>query len=256
MNKKLIQFIILTITLLTYSTSIIAQVVNIEKKRKDDKDGFAGLLSFGFNLTDNGKNISLFKNVIDLQYRKGPSTLILINDLSLIRVDTDDLVNSGFQHFRYNYTIKDSSFLTIEAFAQHQYNTLKLMERRFLLGGGPRFRIIDREKVDFYIATLGMYDYEQKSDSSRTLTEFARLASYASISWDIRENLNFKNITYYQPAFTDFQNYRVSSETSLGLKISDALSFKIAFQTTYDSHPPEGIQELFYTWENSLRYDF
>ncbi len=256
MNKRILQLSLLIVSLLIYNSEINSQVVNIEKKRKGDKDGFAGLFSFGFNLTDNGKNISQFKNVIDLQYRKGASTFILLNDLSFIRVDNDDLVNSGFQHLRYNYTVKDSSFITIEAFAQHQYNTLKLMERRFLLGGGPRFRIIDRKKVDFYVATLGMYDYEQKSDSLRTLTEFARLASYASISWDIRENLNFKNITYYQPAFTDFQNYRVSSETSLGLKISNALSFKIAFQTTYDSHPPEGVQELFYTWENSLRYDF
>lgn len=256
MNKRILQFTLLIISLVIYSTGVFSQVVNIEKKRKGDKDGFAGLLGFGFNLTDNGKNIFQFKNVVDLQYRKGSSTLILLNDLSFIRVDDDDLVNSGFQHLRYNYTVKDSSFLTLEAFAQHQYNTLQLMERRFLLGGGPRFRIVDRKKVDFYIATLGMYDYEQKSDSLRTLTETARLASYASISWDIRENLSFKNITYYQPSFTNFNNYRISSETSLSLKISDALSFKIAFQTTYDSHPPEGIQGLFYTWENSLRYDF
>ncbi|NJO87618.1 MAG: DUF481 domain-containing protein [Chloroflexia bacterium] len=101
-----------------------------------------------------------------------------------------------------------------------------------------------------------MYEYEQRSDSLRTKLEFARMASYVSLSWDIRENLNFKNITYYQPAFTDFSNYRISSETSLGLKISDALTFKVAFQTTYNSNPPEGIQELFYNWENALIYKF
>ncbi|NJO87617.1 MAG: hypothetical protein HC831_00640 [Chloroflexia bacterium] len=105
--------------------SISAQVVNIEKKRKGDKDGFAGALSFGINLMDNGKNISQFQNNIDLQYKNEASTFILLNDLNLIRVDEDDLVNSGFQHLRYNYTIKDSSFLTIEAFMQHQYNTIQ-----------------------------------------------------------------------------------------------------------------------------------
>ncbi len=236
--------------------SISAQVVNIEKKRKGDKDGFAGALSFGINLMDNGKNISQFQNNIDLQYKKGASTFILLNDLSLIRVDEDDLVNSGFQHLRYNYTIKDSSFLTIEAFMQHQYNTIQLMERRFLLGAGPRFRIVNSKKVEFFVATLGMYEYEQRSDSLRTKPEFARMASYVSVSWDISENLNFKNITYYQPAFTDFENYRVSSETSFGLKISNALTFKVSFQTTYDSNPPEDIQELFYNWKNALIYKF
>ncbi len=254
---KSISNITLTFVLfLIFVPNISAQVVNIEKKRKGDQDGFAGAFSFGFNLMDNGKNISQFKNTIDLQYKKGASTFILLNDLSLMRVDDDDLVNSGFQHLRYNYTVKDSSFLTLESFVQHQYNTIQLMERRFLIGGGPRFRIINSKSVEFIVATLGMYEYEQRSDSLRTRLEFARMASYISVSWDIKENLNFKNITYYQPAFTDFTNYRVSSETSLGLKISDALTFKVAFQTTYNSNPPEGIQELFYKWENSLIYKF
>jgi putative salt-induced outer membrane protein YdiY len=256
MIRSVSRIIIVLILIGVSIPNTFAQVVNIEKKRKGEQDGFAGALSFGFNLMDNGKNISQFKNNIDLQYKKGASTIILLNDLNLIRVDEDDLVNSGFQHLRYNYTVKDSSFLTFEAFVQHQYNTIKLMERRFLLGGGPRFRLVNREKVEFIIATLGMYEYEQRSDSLKTTLEFARIASYASITWDIRENLSFKNITYYQPAFTNFDNYRVSSETSLGLQISDALTFKIALQTTYDSNPPENVQELFYNWQNALVYKF
>lgn len=256
MIKSVMKVTSILILIWSIAPNISAQVVNIEKKRKGHQDGFAGALSFGFNLMDNGKSISQFNNNIDLQYKKGASAIILLNDLSLIRVDDDDLVNSGFQHLRYNYTVKDSSFLTFEGFVQHQYNTIKLMERRFLLGGGPRFRIVGSKKVEFFVATLGMYEYEQRSDSLRTKLEFARMASYASITWDIRENLSFKNITYYQPAFTNFDNYRVSSETSLGLQISDALTFKVSFQTTFDSNPPENVQELFYNWENALVYKF
>jgi putative salt-induced outer membrane protein YdiY len=214
------------------------------------------MVSLGFFIIDNGKNILQTKNVIDLQYRKKAHTYILLNDLSLMTVDKDNLVNSGFQHLRYNYTIKDSSFLTFEAFGQHQYNTIKLLERRFLLGGGPRFRLINSKTLSFYIGALGMYEYEQQSDSLRTKFEFARLSSYGSFSWDILENLSLNNITYYQPVFTEFERYRVSTETSIGLKITNALSFKIALQTIYDSHPPEGIQELFYNWSNSLKYVF
>lgn len=256
MRTKFTKHCIFILAIFIFSTTAFSQVVNIEKKRKGNKDGFAGMVSAGFFLIDNGKNITQFKNSIDLQYSKGASTFILLNDFSLMTVNEDQLINSGFQHLRYNYTVKDSSFLTFELFGQHQYNSIKLLERRFLLGAGPRFRLVDSEKVTFYIATTAMYEYEQRSDSLKTLKEYGRLASYASLSWEIAKNLDLRSINYYQPAFTDFDNYRVASETSLNLKISDKLSFKVGIQTTYDSRPPEGVQELFYNWENSLKYVF
>lgn len=253
-KKKICISTILFIVLLGHTC--LAQVVNIEKKRKGNEDGFAGIVGLGFYLIDNGKHISQFKNEIDLQYKKGPHTFILLNDLSLMTVDNDNLVNSGFQHFRYNYTIKDSSSFTIEAFVQHQYNAAKLLEKRLLAGVGPRIRLINSKKVSCFIGIIGMYEYEQLSDSLRTKTELARLGSYLSFNWDIAENLSFNNITYYQPAFQTFTNYRISTETNLQLKITRSLSFKIGLQTNYDSNPPEKIQKLFYYWENALSYEF
>jgi hypothetical protein len=110
MIKSISKFTLTFILFFILVPGISAQVVNIEKKRKGDQDGFAGALSFGFNLMDNGKNISQFKNTIDLQYKRGASTFILLNDLSFIRVDEDDLVNSGFQHLRYTLHCERQQF--------------------------------------------------------------------------------------------------------------------------------------------------
>jgi len=250
---------ILTFTFLILfqlSQQALSQVVNIEEKRKGNQEGFAGIVGSGFYLIDTGKKISQFKNNIDLQYKKGRSTFIVLNELNLMTVDNDDVVNSGFQHFRYNYTLKDSSFLTLEAFAQHQYNALKLLKKRFLTGAGPRLRILDKEKLSCYVGLLGMYEYEELTDSLKTNEEFFRLGSYGSVNWKITDNLFLNNITYYQPAFNYLLNYRVSSETNFQLKITKSLSFKIGLQTTYDSNPPENIQKLFYFWENALSYEF
>ncbi len=244
------------LSIIITSQICIAQVVNIEKKRKGNEDGFAGVIGLGFYLIDNGKHISQFKNTIDLQYKKRSHTFILLNDLSLMTVDDDNIVNSGFQHFRYNYTLKDSSFITIEAFVQHQYNAAKLLEKRLLAGVGPRFRIINSNKVSCFIGLIGMYEYEQLTDSLRTKTELIRLGSYLSFNWDIAQNLSLNNITYYQPAFQRFTNYRISSETNFRLKITRSLSFEIGLQTNYDSNPPENVQNLFYYWENALSYEF
>lgn len=245
-----------TILLILLISNTFAQVVNVEKKRMGKKEGFAGVAGAGFYLIDNGKNIFQFKNTIDLQYKKRAHTIIFLNDLSLMTVDNDNLVNGGFQHLRYNYTVKDSSFFTIEAFAQHQYNSIKLLKKRFLLGAGPRLRILNTPKASCFVGALGMYEYELRSDSLKTIQELSRLSSYLSFTWDIIDNLNFSSITYYQPAFQNPENYRISSESSFNLKINQALSFRIALQATYDSQPPEDVQELFYFWENSITYEF
>ncbi|MFN8257689.1 MAG: DUF481 domain-containing protein [Bacteroidales bacterium] len=250
---RIIFFVILVLYPVFFTN---AQVVNIEKKRKGNQDGFAGIIDFGFNLTDNGSKIFLLKNDIDLQYKKGPSTFIVLNNLNLMTIDNDELVNSGFQHFRYNYTLKDSGFITLEAFAQHQYNTRKLLKKRFLAGAGPRLRLVNSDKISCFLGLIGMYEYEELSDSAKTIKEYARLGSYLSFDWLITNNLHFNSITYYQPAFKYLDNFRVSSETTIELLITKSLSFKVGYQNTFDSNPPEGIQKMFYYWENVLSYEF
>jgi putative salt-induced outer membrane protein YdiY len=248
-------FLFFAISFLLFE-NIEAQVVNIEKMRKKDEDGSKGSIGFGFFFIDNGKKISTFKNNIEFQYDHGPNTVIVLNELNLMRVDKDNLVNAGFQHLRYNYTIKDSSFFTIEAFFQHQYNTIKLLKKRLLGGFGPRFRLVNTQKSRLYIGTLAMYEYELLSDSSKTERKIARLGSYLSFTWDILDNLRFTNITYYQPAFNNPNNFRISAESSLQMKITNSLSFKVGLQANYDSKPPENIQKLFYNWENELTFSF
>lgn len=255
-NLKTFYLLVILLNLIFASESIIAQVINVEKIRKQNEDGLKGTISIGFFFIDNGKKISTFKNLIEVQYDKGPHTYILINDLSLMRVDKDNLINAGFQHLRYNYTIKDSSFFTIETFFQHQYNTIKLLKKRLLFGIGPRFRLLNTPKSLIYIGTLGMYENETLSDSAETRRSIMRLGSYLSFKWDILKNLSFSNITYYQPAFTDFKNFRLTSETGFQLKITDSFSFKTGFQVNYDSKPPENVQKKFCNWENELIYNF
>jgi putative salt-induced outer membrane protein YdiY len=249
-------FLVYIISSLLIFGNIQAQVVNIEKLRKHDEDGIKGSVGFGFFFIDNGKKISNFKNNIQLQYDHGCNAFILLNELDLMRVDKDNLVNAGFQHLRYNYTVKDSSFLTFEAFFQHQYNTIKLLKKRLLGGIGPRFRLLGSPKSRLYMGCLAMYEQEKLSDSAFTERKIARLGSYLSFRWDILENLKFTNITYYQPAFNDFGNFRMSSESSIQMKITNSLSFRVGLQANYDSRPPENIQKLFYNWENELTINF
>lgn len=236
--------------------NINGQVVNVEKKRKGEDEGFQGKIGFGFQLLDNGKNVMQFNNNIDLQYKNGAHLFLLLNDLNMMRIDDENIVNSGFQHLRYNYTLKDSSFLQIDAFGQSQYNPIKLLSQRFVVGLGPRLRLLNHNEAKIYIASPVMYEYEKLSDSLTSISRFIRLDLYASITWDISESLTMRSITYYQPHISRFIDYRISSETIFSFKITDKLEFNTGFEATYDSEPPEDIQKLFYYWRNKLSFSF
>ena len=253
---KKISFLITVVILLLNTQITTSQVVNIEKKRKEDKEGFVGKIAFGFHFLDNGKKVIQATNSIDLQYNKGAHTILLINDFSFMTVDDESIVNSGFQHLRYNYIVKDSSFLTIEALGQYQYNPIKLLTQRFIAGGGPRFRLINKEKMQLYIASPIFYEYELLSDSLTTETRLWRLDAYLAFSWKITDNLKLGSISYVQPDLMNFSDYRIASETVFTFKITDKLAFNTGLEANYDSDPPENIQHLFYYWRNKLSYSF
>ena len=253
MNK--LNIILLLILSFSY-VSAFSQIVNVEKKRKANENGFQGKVALEFNLKENGKSIVEFKNQLDIQYKYNANSFILLNDIRLFKVNEGDIENAGFQHLRYNYTIKDSSFLTLEAFGQYQYNAAKLLKERLVAGGGPRFRLVDNKTLTFYVAPLGMYERETLSDSLNTQILRARLDSYANIYVKISKNINFRNIIYYQPSFLDFDDYRVSGEAGLSIKITKYFSFDTSIAYDYDSTPPEDIQNTFYYYKNKIVFKF
>ncbi|MCF6365372.1 MAG: DUF481 domain-containing protein [Bacteroidales bacterium] len=246
MKKTIFIFILLII-----STSSFSQIVNVEKKRKQKK-GFQATIGLNFTVKETGSRILELKNNIDLQYSNKAHNIILLNNIKLLSVDKGSLINNGFQHLRYNYTIKDSSFLTLEVFGQYQYNEQKLLKKRIIAGGGPRFRIVQSEKISWYFAPLAMYEFEQLSDDDNTEIKLFRLDSYTNFRYSISKSVSFNLITYYQPDFGNFNDFRVSGETGIRFHINKYLSYGVNYAFDYDSQPPTDIQNTFWYFKNTL----
>ncbi len=249
-----------------------AQVVNVEKKRKEKKEGLQGKIGLSLNITKNTKRIIEGNNTINLQYSKKAHTLLLLNDYSLMSVQNDvtkeDLINKNFQHLRYNYTFKDSSFLTFETFFQRQQNKVKYLDFRALVGTGFRISLINNDILGLHVAPLLMYEKEILSDSLKTLTNYLRGNFYASFYFKLTKDTYISHVTYFQPALYDFNNtsnfyrfvdYRISSETTLTLSIiKNRLEYNMIYQLSYDAKPPIELKEnpLFYTLKNKLTFKF
>ena len=247
--------ILLIIVLASSIISLQAQVVNIEKKRiSEDNNGFSGQIDLSVGFTKTESELLQGKNNIRLQYKHNKHKILLFNYISLIKVDDKKLINDGFQHIRYNYKLEDQP-LTLEVFTQHQYNTVKALKRRFLAGAGPRIHVVDNDTVSFHFAPLVMYENETLTDDS-TFTEAIRLSLYLAFNWHVTSTLSFNHITYYQPQINDFDDYRISSESNFKFLITEKLAFKLAFNYTFDSRPPVGIKQTFYSITNAISYSF
>lgn len=263
--------ILATFIFICLATPLFAQLVNIEKKRKEYKEGFQGKISFSFNIIQNTSKITQGANTSHLQFIKNKHTFLLLNDYTLMKVEKDsdnfDLVNKNFQHFRYNYSIIDTNKLNLELFFQRQQNKIKFLEMRLLSGAGLRIKLIDNKFMTWYIAPLAMYEKEVLSDSLSTVTEMLKGDIYMSLGVNITDNVHFSNVTYYQPALLDFRNmnnfepindFRLFSESSLSFIILKNLEYSMVFELAYDSRPPTELinQPLFYNFKNKLSYKF
>ena len=62
--------------------------------------------------------------------------------------------------------------------------------------------------------------------------------------------------TYYQPLLTDPLDFRVSSETNLNVKMTDAIGLSVGFILSYDSRPPEDVSDLDTATRAKITYSF
>lgn len=266
-SKKLLAFVFFVFL---YS-SAFSQLVNIEKERKSYKEGFQGFVSFSFDVTQSTSKIIQGSNVANFQYVKKKHTFLILNDYTIMKVQKDqndiDLKNKNFQHFRYNFSIVDTNKISFETFVQRQQNKIKFLKLRALAGAGFRFNVINTKNFVFNFAMLSMYENEILSDSVNTNTKMLKGDIYISFSLKLKDYLFFSNVTYFQPALVDFNNYsnferykdfRIFSDFSFSFVILKNLEFSVGFESSYDSRPPLELvnNKLFYDISNKLTYKF
>lgn len=248
-------FILSLCFLFASSIPLSAQVVNTEKLRSGQKDEgwfFDGALDFGANRNNAGQTVRLGIRT-RLEYLQNRHKYMLLGQTYLtqfLNVNVSGSVprnftNRRFAHLRYNYQFNDR--LTWEAFTQVQFNQIQLIRLRWLTGTGPRFRLIQNDSSRLYAGAIYMYEYEEefKATDEPKPTELdiinrdSRLSTYISGAYGWRNILTLEHITYYQPNLSDFADYRISSETTFSVAISEKVTFNTYFQLIYDTRPPD-----------------
>lgn len=244
----------ISIAFLCLASTSFAQVINIENKRfLNDTNGWVGNVDFNFNVFNNTQQVLQFSNAIRVQYQKNRSRFILLNDLNFIKAGNTDFANAGYQHFRYNYKV--SKWLTMEAFTQTQYNPVLKLDFRYLLGAGPRLKLLKKENARIYIAALYMYEYDDIINDVVNLYEH-RLSSYLTCTFSIFKTVELTSTTFYQPNIENIADYRIANDSGLEIHINKHLNFKSTFNMLYDTKQPTRIPDLVYSFRNGLSIKF
>lgn len=249
------QFILFLFFAIISINLVDAQIVNVESLRRiSDTSKWSGAANLDIGLIKNTKSIFRITNKIRLQYNTEKNLYLFINDLKLEQIEDNSFVNKGIQHIRYNRKLLDR--LKLEVFAQSQYDAISNIKFRGLLGVGPRFKLSKSKDYRFYLGTLFMFEHEEASDNTIDILRDFRSSTYFSCSLYPLENISVVSTTYYQPLIKQFSDFRISNETSLGIKVLKNLLFKTTFTYNFDASPIIGIPKTQYELTNGIVYTF
>jgi hypothetical protein len=247
---------LLVILLFSFLQQGFCQIANIENKRKAEKEeGFSGNVNIDFSYVKNIEEIYQFGGTGRLYFFKNRHAFMLLGESKIVQTDGEDLVNNNFQHFRYNYALDTNRIFILEAFEQVQQNRVQNIDLRALAGSGIRFAMSSTDSLALNLGISGMYEYEISTESPEIERNW-RGSSYVSGDWQVSENFGMNLIAYYQPVFINFDDYRISGEFALRLKINEKLRFISSVNLVYDNNPLPNIPNNIINISNGLRYSF
>lgn len=236
-------------------TGIKGQVVNIESARmQSDTTGLMGEINSNFSLTKNNNEVFSVDLNTHLQYKSKKDLYLFIASYGFLKAAASDLINNTFLHFRYNRKLNKS--LRWEAFIQLQKNAVNKIDIRFLIGTGPRFKIVDKKSMKLYLASLVMHEYQKDKTEPVVTQRDIRSSSYISITLKPLTNLEIASTTFYQPLINSIADYRVLNQAGIKIKAGQHFGLSLYWNYLFDSRPVPGIPKVNYNLSSGLGYEF
>jgi hypothetical protein len=237
--------VIFVLLALVTSLPLHAQV-NIERLRQDDFVGWGG--SFNADVTWRNGNVDLFVFGLAarLDYARARARTFFVANGDLGWQGGERFSNEALAHWRGIY--RPTERVWPEAFVQINYDKSRLLEFRFLSGGGVRIGLISSESVQVAWGTGYMFEHEALdlvADADHPdYTNVHRWSNYLSARLEISPQASLVIVTYAQPQIDDFGDTRVLNDTRFGVDVTEVVSLVTTFRFNLDTRLPDGIEEV------------
>jgi hypothetical protein len=187
----------------------------------------------------------------------------MVNDIQYFRASDSEgaFVSTGYGHFRVNWLRKKR--LSFENYTQIQYDQGRNMPLRLLLGGGLRYRAVDKEKSKLILGLGAMQEKERwkepEDESVIVEKNIFKNSSYINGFVQFNDHIKLDVITYYQVGYDnedDILRQRAIGDIVISFKISDKLAFLAQFNAQFENNPVVPINRFIYSLKNGIRWDF
>lgn len=257
--RKIILISMLLVPLQGWSIS------NIENNRLAIlPEGFSGKLMAsidGKNGNSKKQNYSLSGK---LNYKQLENTWMALLERNYGKAN--ELVNDDTIFWHGRLTHDYTPGLASEMFIQYEEDEFTRLQSRALLGGGLR-RTLNTNKENLKFAYgAGAFREKEKIDLvSNIETEYSsRLNLYYVYKHALNSQVTLSSTVYYQPAFSQFSDYRVLFNLAMKVRLNKKLALQIDYQLRRDNQPPENsslviplvIKKTDSNYKTSIVYEF
>ncbi len=233
-----------------------AQILNFNKGLlQNDSLKWLGQVNIYFTAIDQEKSVANMGYNFDVIRKFNNHSVMAISKLSFARSNSETLLSDGYAHVRGVFN-RDKK-INEEVFGQIQYNAIRGLEDRNLIGAGIRYLVLDLDKYGILVGVGAIQEWENWTyNETKTSANLFKNSNYISFYGDVNEHFHFNIISYYQAAFSSIFNPRVSLEINLNLNITEKLKFASSFTLYYDNRPVVPIDNFVFKFKNGLGYRF
>jgi hypothetical protein len=251
------------IVFLIFSTVLAAQV-NTEQYRKyyDENKKFMFNFKSTFEIKSGNTEYSSFKGAGRIDRNGKVLDAFVVGEFEYKRTDEKNLTNEGFLHLRSIWSFR--KLANWEFFVQQQYDEFIDLNSRSLAGTAIKLKPIQyRSKRDSTQTidvglSFGLMaereEYNLKPDTRAI--DLLRSTNFITFDWLVKDKLNLTGLLYYQPAFEDFSNYRITAEAAFEYALAKQIYFVFSINYRYNNKPVTDVKKYDLTVENGIRVEF
>ncbi|MBX2946291.1 MAG: DUF481 domain-containing protein [Cyclobacteriaceae bacterium] len=256
------------IIVLLCSHMAVAQILNIEKSvlDRDTTKKFIGNINGNLLLYNRSAAADEPVEFFGFDFRSsiawfpGKHRLSSISRIDYLKINEDPFLNTGYQHFRFDFR-KDRK-VHPEIFAQYQYDNFRGLDPRLLVGTGMRHRLYRDEHFTLIFSVGIMYESEKwthpKTEEIIPIA-FWKSTNYLVFRIKISEWADFNSIQYYQTAYDpgiEAFRHRYSTDVNLNTKLTARLQWTTSFILSFENRPIVPIVRTIYRFSNGITYKF
>lgn len=159
------------------------------------------------------------------------------------RTNHETDVENAFLHARYNRMLVPR--IAWEVFSQVESDRFRRVSFRGLAGSGPRFDVVDAEKLQLFYGVSYMLEVTERSAEvpppDREQIRH-RLNNYTTLNYNPDPRVALSETVYCQPRFDQPSDFWFLSVFTARFKVTTLLSTELDFRVHRESWAPPGVE--------------